>query len=46
MHYPSVAILDMAAAVPPGVYLVETAILDPTTGVTLSRDVLAVVVKD
>lgn len=40
----SVVILDLdASTVPPGVYLVEGAILDPISGVTLSRDVLGVV---
>jgi hypothetical protein len=40
----SVTILDApAAGAPPGVYVVETAFLDPKTGVTLGRHTLAVV---
>jgi hypothetical protein len=42
----SVVILDVETAnVAAGVYLVEAAILEPATGVTIARD-FAVVVKD
>ena len=40
----SMILVDVdASTVAPGVHLVEAAILDPTTGTTLSRDVLGVV---
>jgi hypothetical protein len=43
----SIALVDLdASSVPPGVYLVEGAILEPATGVSIARAVLGVVVKE